>query len=148
MQKEQEMRESEGIWPKSIKELNKYIKSLESTNHDYGTCVYAVSLASVATFRYMAHKLGITGFQASCADLDVIRRTRHMEHGFSITNYSNLLYPQFLDSNHFPSLTDLLENNKKMLAEEAREELKNHRGLISPKVKAWWQFLSTLDTDD
>lgn len=91
---EKHLRESKAPWPKTETELTDYIKTLVDRPHDYGTCVYAMSLAATATFNYVASKLGCSGFQAGCADMDIIRRTRDIEN-FSITVWDNLLYPQY-----------------------------------------------------
>lgn len=94
---EQELRECEVVWPKNLKELTEYIENLVKRKHDYGTCVYAMSMSAVAAFHYVAHCIGATGFQASCADLDILKRTRHMDL-FRIVDYGNFLYPQYKDS--------------------------------------------------
>jgi hypothetical protein len=94
---EQELRETEVGYPKSKEELMEYIDSLLNRTHDYGTCVYAMSMSAVAAFNYIAHCIGATGFQASCADLDILRRTRHIEI-FRLIDYENFLYPQYEDN--------------------------------------------------
>ena len=141
---EKEMRETDDKWPKSYKELKEYISSLVNREHDYGTCVYAVSLASVATFNFMAGQLGITGFQASMADLDILRRTRNLKQGFRILNYENLLFPQYLTREHFPTQDDLLEENKEELSKEAKRLLAERDGDVHPEVKARWEYVASL----
>jgi len=145
---EEEMRDTQEKHPQTIKELEEYIGSLVHREHDYGICVYAVSLASVATFNYVAHELGITGFQASCADLDVLRRTRHLKYGFRIVDYEHLLYPQYLNSEHFPTHKELLEENKKELAKAAREKLNDTQGSIHSEVKARWEYVASLSNEE
>ena len=140
---ESEMRETKEQWPKTIEELEEYIGSLVNREHDYGTCVYAMSLAAVAAFNYVAHKLGTTGFQASCADLDILRRTRNLKCGFRILDYEHLLYPQYLNSEHFPTVEELLEENKEELAKAAKQKL-NEDGGIHPEVKARWEYIAAL----
>ena len=141
---EEEMREAKVPSPHTEQELLAYIKSLVDRPHDYGTCVYAMSMASVATFQYVAGKLGVTGFQASCADLNFLRRTRKIKTGFRIINYDNLMYPQYLTEEDFPSLPTLLWDTKDQLAEQARKELE-HTGTNShPGVIAWWKVLASL----
>ena len=140
---EQELRETKDKWPKSMKELTEYIDSLVDRQHDYGTCVYAMSLAAVATFNYVAHKLGTTGFQSSCADMDILRRTRNMEDGFRILNYEHLLFPQYLNSEHFPTHTQLIEQNKDALRKKAKEKLAEV-DMVHPEVKARWEYLANL----
>lgn len=133
----------------NLDELKAYIADLESKEHSYGSCVYAMSLAAVAAFNYMAGALGVTGFQAGCADMDIIKRTRNMNSGFRILNYENLLYPQYLDSEHFPSIADLMANNdlRKRLKETATEKLKEFPE-AHPNVIAHWEKLSQLKIED
>ena len=139
VQTEQEMRESKAPSPDSTKELVSYIDTLVNREHDYGTCVYAMSLASVAAFNYVASKLGVTGFQASCADLDVLRRTRMLNGPFMIIDGEKMLYPQY----------DLRENLDKAmvewepwLAEKAKKLLSDKNEHAHPEVKAHWERLA------
>lgn len=136
---EKQLRTYENPSPKTLKELQAILRALEKRKHDYGTCVYAVSIASVATFNFMAHKLGITGFQAGCADLDILKRTRRMER-FRIVNYNDLLYPQYRDKFDELKYEALLEENREWLAVEARRLLKEPHGADS--VRAHWERLS------
>lgn len=76
-------------------QLEEFINSLLTRKHDYGTCVYAMSLAAHAAFNYVAHKLGVSSFQASCADLDFLKRSRDMEGPFKIMDLARALYPQY-----------------------------------------------------
>lgn len=141
---EKQLRDTEVEYPKTLEELNEIIKQLTGRKHDYGTCVYAMSIAAVASFNYVAHVLEVTGFQASCADLDILRRTRNYENGFSIINYDNLLYPQYWDDEHFPSKEQLLEKNKKQLAKVAKRKLEESNGYVHPEVKKHWQMVASL----
>ena len=135
---EQEMRKSKVPKIHSIKKLTTYIKSLEEQEHDYGTCVYAMSMSAVAAFNYIAHKLRATGFQASCADLDIIRRIRNLK-VFMIVDFSNALYPQY---NLVDSLQKSLDENRGWLAEEAKKLLKTQSKSTSSKVIAHWKKLA------
>jgi len=130
-------------WPTTQKELLEIIKALLNREHDYGTCVYAVAFGAQATFNYIASKLGITGFQSGCADMEVLRRVRWMEHGFRILDYKNLLYPQYRD--RFPTYIELIYNNLEMLQKEAKKLL-GDKG-ISPhsNVKKHWEWILGLE---
>ena len=88
---EQAMRETKAPWPKTPEELAAYVQSLVDGPHTYGTCCYAASLASTATFNYVCSVLGMTGFQASCADLDMVRRTRSIEGPFMLIKAEDAL---------------------------------------------------------
>lgn len=137
---EQEMRASTVPWPKTLDELNSYIKTLSEQNHDYGTCVYAMSMAAVATFYYMSHVVGSTGFQAGCAELDFLRRTRGYER-FFITNLADLMYPQYVDK--FKNYGQLIAENAEWLVKEAKEMLSKSPN-AHPDVISHWQMLSKL----
>lgn len=140
---EKKLREVTVPTPETEEELLGYIRQLLSRKHDYGTRVYAVSLATVATFHYMARELGISLFQASCADLDVLRRCRNLKFGFRILDYSELLFPQYLNRENFPTIEDLLFANRKWLQREAKRLLeKESANEVDPKVREHWQKLA------
>lgn len=140
---EAELREVKTLWPKTLDELNQIIKDLSERQHDYGTCVYAMSLCAEATFNYVASTLGCTGFQASCADLTFIGRTRSMKDGFSIVDYNKLLYPQYLTEENFPSIAQLMEKNKEQLKKRATELLEENE-FASEAVRKHWEKLAEL----
>jgi hypothetical protein len=140
---EAELRDAKSPWPRDMKELEAYITSLVDRPHDYGTCVYAMSLAAVAAFNYVAHKLGTTGFQSGCADMDILRRTRGWEWG-RIMDYSQLLYPQYCNGREFPSSVTLLNDEKirPRLRELAKQKIAEG-GDVHGAVAAHWQRLAS-----
>lgn len=138
---EQEMREMKAYWPKTEKELLAYVRKLIKQEHDYDTCVYAMSLASVAMFNYVGSKLGVTGFQASCADLDILRLTRGLK-SFQLLKIEDLLYPQNCTEEYFPSVKNLMIKHKKFLQQEARRLLKEKNDYTHPDVLAHWKMLA------
>lgn len=128
-------------WPRSEGDMRRIIQAVSQREHDYGTCVYAMSIAAEAAFHLVAHRLGVTGFQASCADLDFLRRLRGYEMGFRVLNYENLLYPQYADREHFPTHADLTKENIERLGKRAAELLaENERA--HPNVRRWWEDLA------
>lgn len=143
---EQELREAPVPWLHTEAELTAYITSLVERQHDYGTCVYAMSMSALAAFNYVAHKLGCTAFQASCADMDFLARSRMMKMGFQILNYENLMFPQYLNEEKFPSLATLLDKNAKALADKARENLAKKGEMVHPDVVAHWEHLSQVQS--
>ncbi len=140
---EQEMRDTTAPTPKTLEELSAYVESLVMRNHDYGTCCYAMSLAATAAFNYVAQKLGVTGFQASCADLDILRRTRGLEN-FKVVNYHDLLYPHHCTEDRFPSWGDLMEDPKirGWLREKAVALLAKNEEFVAPMVKLHWEQIA------
>lgn len=145
---EAEMREAEVPWFNTIEELSKYINDLATRPHSYGTCVYAMSHAAVAAFNFVARKLGVTGFQSSMADLDILKHTRSFKFG-KLVNYENLLYPQYLNSEHFPGVDDLLSDPeiraclKNLAQEKLRESDSAH-----PNVLAHWEMLAAWEDEN
>ncbi len=136
---EEQMRDVKVPRHNSLKELTEYIQALCKRQHDYGTCVYAMSLASVATFNYVASCLGTTGFQAGCADLDILRRTRRLEGPFAIIYGDNMLYPQY----DIPAkVQEMLDEWKPWAAEEAAKKLDGDTTHAHPNVIAHWKKLA------
>ena len=135
---EQEMRDVDVKWPKTIEDLTEYIESLTNREHDYGTSVYAMSLAATAAFHYAASKVGATGFQASCADLDVLRRTRSIKGPFMIIDADNMLYPQY---DLHGKLQEAMDSWAEWAAEEAQKKLDGDKEHVHPDVLAHWRRL-------
>lgn len=142
---EQEMREAEVPTFDSRDELADYIKMLVEMQHDYGTCVYAMSMAATAAFKYVAGQLGVTGFQASCADLDILRRTRQMKGPFLIIRAEDELFPQYDNLHNYMNARvewrDWLRAVAKALLESPR------RDGAHPDVVKHWEWLALSDED-
>lgn len=142
---EQEMHEADAPAPDTLAELSAYIESLTEREHEYGTCVYAMSLAAVAAFNHVAQKLGVTGFQASCADMDILRRTRQMDGPFMLVDAHKMLYPQY--SIH-AKVGEAMNEWLPWAAVEARKLLdKNDRASVSQRVWQHWEQLAALHTE-
>lgn len=141
---EEELRTSKTPRPKTIEELQEFIVNIVDREHEYGTCVYAMSLAAEAAFNYVAHRLGVSGFQANCADMDFLCRTRGMKFGFAIVDYGHLLYPQYLNDEHFPNWKQLIEKNKEALSKRAKEFLAKDTDGTHEEVLAHWKYLANL----
>lgn len=136
---EAECREFNVPYFNTKEELFKFIESLDELNNGYGTAAYAMSLAATAAFNYIAHRFGTTGFQSSCADLDIIRRTRLIKGPFMLIKLEDYLYPQ----NNVPEkLQKFISNQKDWIKEEAKRLLKESEGKASPNVIAHWEKLS------
>lgn len=133
------LRDSKAPWPKTLRELDEYIDGLAAQEHSYGTCVYAVSLAATAAFNYMSGKLGITGFQASAADMDVLRRTRHIDGSFIIFKAEDLIYPQYDLKDRMQKWMD---DQAVWLQEQAKLKLAGDVEHVHPDVLAHWKKLA------
>lgn len=136
---EQEMRDSAAPWPNSVEELSGYVSSLVERGHDYGTMVYAMSLAATAAFQFVAGKLGCTGFQASMADLDVLRRTRRIDGPFLILRAEDMVYPQY---DLRERLEKFMEESRPWVIERAKERLREQSPHVDSRVFAHWRRLT------
>ena len=132
---EKELRACKVPFPRSRNGMQSIVDAVTKRQHDYGTCVYAMSIAAEAAFNYVAHVLGTTGFQSSCADLDFLRRTRMLKYGFQIINYENLLYPQYADK--FPTRAQVLKENIDEIGKAAEELLADRDGAHPAVIRHW-----------
>jgi hypothetical protein len=135
-----EMRAEKVPWPETLEELTEYIASLTDREHDYGTCVYAMSLAATAAFQYVSKRLGVTGFQAGCADLDILRRTRSLDGPFIILKAEDMCYPQY---DLQEKLREAMDGWKDWAAKECAKKLEIDGDIAHPSVKAHWQRLAS-----
>lgn len=137
---EREMREAKSLWPKTTGELIEYINSLTEREHDYGTSAFAMTLAAQAAFNYIGNALGTTGFQASCADLEFLKRTRAIDGPFMILKGSDMLYPQY---DLAVKLHEAMNEWRPWAGEAARKLLKeNRRDQVHPDVWKHWEKLA------
>ncbi len=137
---EQDLRNETAPWPNTMAELNEYIESLTSKDLDYNMVVYAMSLSAVATFQHVAKKIGVSGWQASCADLDFLRRTRSMKCPFLIIKADDMLYPQY---DLHRTLDEALHDWQQWAAEEAKRLLATDMTRTAPHVRAHWEKLAS-----
>ena len=144
---EEGMRDAQLPWPRTQEELLAQIDMLVSRTHDCGTSVYAMSMGALAAFHYVSHKLGVTGFQASCADMDFIARTRHWEYGGRVLDYGDLLYPQYEYKFDEVDFWPLIHANIKPLAKAARKKLAE-AGTVNPDVKAHWERIVEIENGE
>lgn len=138
---ETEMRDEESPHPKTIEQLQSYISSLVDREHDYGTSAYAMSLAATAAFKFVASKLGCTGFQASCADMDFLRRSRMIKGPFMIVRMEDALFPQ---CDPVEKLRKALDESADWFQKEARAKLADVKE-EHPDVIRHWVKLANLN---
>lgn len=139
----EEMRKARPETPDTLESLMEYIREFVGRSHDYNTCVDAVSLCSYATFKYVASQLGITGFQASCADMDLLRRTRIIKGPFGLIMAHDMLYPQCDPRRKF---NEFMEEWKGWAAEEAKKLIATaDQETVHPDVLAHWRKVASCD---
>lgn len=145
------LRGKENPWPKTRIELDAFLDELDldEDSHTYGSCVYAMSLAAVAAYNLVASLLGVTGFQAGCAKMDVLKRLGGYKRGFQVLDMNNLMFPQYLTDDKFPTIESLMRNPniRKQLRHDAtlklKEETQAHEDVIQH-----WKMLSELPVLD
>ena len=129
----------------SEEDLLNTIRTLVNRDADYGTSVYSTSIAATATFNYLAHCKKITVFQASCADLDILRRIRGYDTGFMVIDYDKLLYPQYEDRIH--GYWQYVKENLTALAQVARRLLSENHGATSSLIVDHWKKIIAMEGD-
>lgn len=142
------MRAEPALRPKTEEELVDYINATVSRGEQgYGESAAATGMIAAAAFNYAASKLGITGYQASFASMDVYRRTTSTKGPFMVVKAEKALYPQYdlLDDirQFLSECNDWLteEARKKLTEEEARKKLEGGVG-AHPAVVEHWQKLA------
>lgn len=139
---EMEMRYKRPYYPTTDEELVELINSFINQKHNYGTIIYAMSLAATETFYYVAQKLNATYIQRCHADLDILRRTRNLRCGCRLLDYEDLLNPELATEENFPSLETLLSENKEVLRDEAKRRLENKQPDTEPEFIKHWEMLA------
>lgn len=82
-------------WFKDLGDLTAYIEEQVGGQHDYNTVPDAIANAAVAAYNYVAGTLGASGFQASYADLQFLKKVRHLDCPFAIVKGEDMLFPQY-----------------------------------------------------
>lgn len=139
MATESELRDTKVPWLETPEELIEYISKIcEENKGDYGTAVYAMSMSAIAAMRYAASVVGATGFQASCADLDIVRRSRGLDCPFAIIKANDMLYPQYSIRR---KIEELLQEWTPWAKEQAFALLRDHKDHAAENVISHWMKL-------
>ena len=132
-------------WFKTEDELIAYIREMlawpggaTDGGEGYGRCVHAMSNAALAAYRYIGGKLGVTGFQASCADMQFLVDSRGMKHGALLLDGNDVLYPQYDLVEKAREFVESLRNSAD-IRQAAAENLAKGRGVEN--VRAHWQAI-------
>ena len=105
---------------------------------DYGAAVHAATAVTVAASWLMSHKIGFSGFQASIIGLEYLMHWTHRDSiGIRVTDYTNLLYPQYASYFEKTISKDFWDK----LQEEAKRRLEENDKYVHPKVVAHWQSI-------
>lgn len=130
---------NEKPWPKTEEELLAIIREHDSKQHDYGSVAESLVQVTLATFNYFASKHGMTGFQASWAEMKFLRLSRNLKGPFGIIDGTNLLYPQY---DLRKKLEEWIEEWKPEIGKMAKKELVEMTDPPHPKVLAHWEMMA------
>jgi|SRR5690625_1811255 len=133
-----------GVYPKTEEELLAYLHEQDNKQHDYNTIADSLANVTVAMFNYFASKHGMTGWQASWAGLEFIRKTRGLEAPFGIIDGGQLLYPQY---DLAEKLNEWIEEWKPEIGKLAKERLKSNSTFASERVIEHWKKLAQYAED-
>jgi hypothetical protein len=137
---------------KTVDEFLAFMRELDTAYvHDYGTCVHAAVAAMMSAF-WLANSShmtrgGLTGFQASCAGLMVVKDLCSIEGPFRIVRFANLLYPQYehsFEKRITPDSWQWMQNEaRKLLAEHDRQASENPEiaAFVSRDVLEHWRAI-------
>ena len=127
---------------KTKEQLDELLKEIvESKELCYGTIVFAISGAMLATAHYINESEvgGITGFQAGFIGWEMIRKFLVHENktALKIINYDDLLYPQY--KNKFKKVIDY--ELWKTIQDEAKILLSTHKDAHPKVIKHWGKIV-------
>ncbi len=125
---------------KTLEELNTFIKDELDKNHDYNSAVDVMWKVALAAFEFAAAEVGASGFQASCAELMFLAKSRRIEGPFAVIKADDLLYSKYYISN---TVADYINEWMPWASEQAKIKLKtNKKEQVAPKVWEHWQTLA------
>ncbi|GAC1521718.1 MAG: hypothetical protein NVS3B1_06290 [Marmoricola sp.] len=105
----------------------------------YSACAEALADAALDAFNLVAKTLGVTGFQASYAELQFLVRSRQIKGPWGIYTMADALYPQY---DLFRRLEDMRQSDDtvKWLGDCAEYALAENN-LAAPVVIEHWRWL-------
>lgn len=110
------------------------------TQHDYSTCVYAISAVALAAAEFGADALGITGFQAGAVMWEFIQHWTNPGDGgpMRLLTYHNMLFPQYEEK--FDKT--IPEDTATYLREQAAKNLLDVQPYTSRAVVEHWRKIA------
>lgn len=88
------MSNSENPYPHSMNELSTYITSRLQEPNTYESVPETLADIALAAFNYACGELGVTGYQASIAELVFLGKSRRIKGPFALVRAEDDLYPQ------------------------------------------------------
>ena len=125
-----------------FEKLCEYLKLCETYDDDYGGVVMAMGQAALAVMDYFAHVFGITGFQASCLNFEILRgwTYSHNKTSLKIVDYDDMLYPQF-SYKYDKTITPYIWESIQKEAKRSLDEMDSFDHKVHPAVIAHWQSI-------
>ncbi len=138
---EQEVQATEVPTFRTIQGLSTYINLLVTTDHNFGTCVDAMSMAATAVFNFVKAKTGADDFMADLARDDIIRRLRGCSGPFVVIGAEEDLHQRCGSKR---KLAEARADDEWIdwLKHTAKERLRSDLSKCHPKVVKHWRRLS------
>lgn len=125
---------------KKIEELADLIEEVETKfNYGYGVAPRCIGAVSAVVANYLSAKMGITGFQASCAMWDFIKSYTYTsnECGMKLIDYDTMLYPQY--DYRFEKI--ISKDVWELLKNKAKEKLEKDGNNACERVVEHWKSI-------
>lgn len=110
----------------------------------YSKCAEAMSQAALAAFELVARDLGVTGWQASYAELDFLRRSRRIEGPWGIYQMHDALYPQY-DVVGRIEKARWSDDTVRWLGDQAEKRLTEERHAADTVIAHWHSLVAQRD---
>lgn len=118
-----------------FEKLCEFLKLCETYDDNYSGVTVATGQAALAVMEYFAHIFGLTSFQASFVNVEILRGWTYSDSKTSlkIVNYDDMLYPQYayrFDKTITPSTWEVIQKE----ARKSLDELGNFGHKVHPSV--------------
>lgn len=125
-----------------FEKLCEFLKLCETYDDDYGGVAVATGQAALAVMEYFAHIFGLTSFQASFVNFEILRGWTYSDNKTSlkIVNYDYMLYPQYaykFDKTVTPSTWEAIQKEARKFLDERGSF--GHK--VHPSVISHWQSI-------
>jgi hypothetical protein len=131
--------------PVNIEDLANQIQEIVSKSYSYEDAPNALAEAALLAFNFVASELGVSGYQASYADMVFLSKSRRIKGPFAIVKADDMLYPQY---DILKDVQKHLDNWSSWVAEEATRRLEGSANLYSPSstvIDHWKKLAAQAD---
>lgn len=130
--------------PKTENELIAAIRAALKNGTGYEGSANALVEITLCAYRYACDQLGVSAFQASWADLNIMTKARGIDGPWGINTADKMLYPQYDLRAHLNELMngEWLEWAREQAKEKLARADEENDPYLSPAVRARWEHLA------